>query len=135
MKILLCHNYYQQAGGEDQVFADEAALLAARGHEVVRYTVHNDAIEEMGRVTIAAKTLWNRDTSRAITKILRRERPEVVHFTNTFPLISPAAYYAAKTESIPVVQSLHNYRLLCPASTFYRDGKPCLLYTSDAADE
>ncbi len=125
MKILLCHNFYQQAGGEDQVFADEAALLESHGHEVVRYTIHNDAIHEMRRVAIAAKTLWNRDTSREITKILRSDRPDVVHFTNTFPLISPAAYYAAKSESIPVVQSLHNYRLLCPASTFYREGKPC----------
>ena len=125
MKILLCHNYYQQAGGEDQVFADEANLLNSRGHEVVRYSVHNDAIDEMNRVAVAAKAIWNRDSYYKITELLHRERPDIVHFTNTFPLISPAAYYAVKKQGIPVVQSLHNYRLLCPGGTFYRDQKPC----------
>lgn len=125
MKVLLCHNYYQQAGGEDQVFADEAALLAAHGHDVIRHSVHNDDINHMGRFSIAAKTLWNRASYREIETLLKRERPDVVHFTNTFPLISPAAYYAAKNAGVPVVQSLHNYRLLCPAGTFYRNGQVC----------
>lgn len=125
MKILLCHNYYQQPGGEDQVFVDEAQLLESYGHEVIRYTLHNDAIRESSSVSVAIKTLWNRETYRELTNLIAREKPAVTHFTNTFPLISPAAYYAAKRARVPVVQSLHNYRLLCPASTFYRDGKVC----------
>jgi glycosyltransferase involved in cell wall biosynthesis len=125
MKIVLCHNYYQQAGGEDQVFADESDLLLAHGHKVIRYTVHNDAIHGMNRLSAAAKALWNRTSYREIETLLKRERPDVIHFTNTFPLISPSAYYAAKNVGIPVVQSLHNYRLLCPGGTFYRDGRVC----------
>jgi glycosyltransferase involved in cell wall biosynthesis len=125
MKILLCHNYYQQPGGEDQVFADEANLLESRGHEIVRFTMHNDDINEMNPLSVAAKTLWNRGSHRELSSLVRRERPDVVHFTNTFPLISPSAYYGVKRQGIPVVQSLHNYRLLCPVSTFQRDQQVC----------
>jgi glycosyltransferase involved in cell wall biosynthesis len=125
MKVLICHNFYQQPGGEDQVFADEGNLLESRGHEVVRFTMHNDDINEMNSAVAAAKTLWNRDSHRKLSTLVREERPDVVHFTNTFPLISPAAYYAVKRQGIPVVQSLHNYRLLCPVSTFQRNQQVC----------
>lgn len=125
MKILLCHNHYQQPGGEDQVFADEATLLEAHGHQVVRFTQHNDAIETMSRWQVAGRTLWNRKSYAALRGLIRRERPQLMHCTNTFPLISPAAYYAARGERVPVVQSLHNYRLLCPNSLFLRNGRVC----------
>ena len=114
MKLLLCHNYYQQRGGEDESFEAEARVLEENGHEVVRYTVHNDAIRDMGRLAVAGKTLWNRTTYRELRSLIRRERPDVMHCTNTFPLISPSAYRAARVEGVPVVQSLRNYRLLCP---------------------
>src|SRR5271166_4544400 len=97
-KILLVHNYYQQPGGEDQVFADEAAMLEANGHEVVRFTVHNDAIKEMGGLRAAARTFWSRQIYRELRQQIRRYRPAIVHFHNTFPLISPAAYFAARAE-------------------------------------
>jgi glycosyltransferase involved in cell wall biosynthesis len=125
MKVLLCHNHYQQPGGEDHSFEDEARLLETHGHEVVRYTLHNDAIAEMGRVGLAVRTIWNRAVYRELRELARRHRPKVVHFTNTFPLISPAAYYAAKAEGIPVVQAVRNYRLLCSNALFLRDGLPC----------
>jgi glycosyltransferase involved in cell wall biosynthesis len=125
MKILLCHNYYQQPGGEDQSFAAEARLLEAHGHEVLRFTRHNDSIDEMSRWDIARRTFWNRDTYRQLRRLIRRERPDLMHCTNTFPLISPAAGYAARAEGIPVVQSLRNYRLLCPNALFLREGRVC----------
>ena len=125
MKLLLCHNYYQQAGGEDQVFADETQLLESRGHEVIRYSVHNDAIDDMSRWNVALRTLWNQNSYREIRGLIRRERPDLVHFTNTFPLISPAAYYAAQREAVPVVQTLHNYRLLCSDGNLFRNQRPC----------
>jgi glycosyltransferase involved in cell wall biosynthesis len=125
VNILFLHNYYQQAGGEDLVFADEAALFEAHGHKVVKYSVHNDQVSEMGLVSLAAATLWNSSTHREIRNIIRREDIEVCHFHNTFPLISPAAYYAANSENVPVVQSLHNYRLMCVSHNFYRNGKVC----------
>jgi glycosyltransferase involved in cell wall biosynthesis len=125
MKLLLCHNFYQQAGGEDQVFADEAQMLESHGHEIIRYSVHNDAVDDMSRWDVGLRTLWNRTSYREIRGLISRERPDLVHFTNTFPLISPAAYYAAQREGVPVVQSLHNFRLLCPAASFFRNQKPC----------
>lgn len=125
MKVLLCHNYYQQRGGEDESFEAEARALAEFGNEVVRYTRHNDAVDAMGRLELAAKTLWNREVYADLRRLIRRERPAVMHCTNTFPLISPAAYAAARAEGVPVVQSLRNYRLLCPGALFLRDGKVC----------
>jgi len=125
MKILLCHNYYQQPGGEDQVFGDEGALLESRGHEVIRYTKHNDAIERMNRLALAGKTIWNRESAREIRQIVLRQRPDVMHCANTFPLISPSAYRQARKHGVAVVQTLHNYRTICPKAQFMRDAKVC----------
>jgi glycosyltransferase involved in cell wall biosynthesis len=125
VNILVCHNFYQRPGGEDQVFADEVALLRSAGHAVETFTVHNDEVADTGKLALAAKTLWNRDVAGRIGGLARRHRAEVVHFHNTFPLISPAAYYAAREAGAAVVQTLHNYRLLCPGSLFLRDGKVC----------
>lgn len=125
MKILLCHNFYQQYGGEDQIFFNEAALLEANHHQVVRYTIHNDAIGQMNPLRLAGATLWHQRTYREIRTLLQREKPQIVHFHNTFPLISPAAYYAAQAEGVPVIQNLQNYRLLCPNALFLRNGRVC----------
>jgi glycosyltransferase involved in cell wall biosynthesis len=125
MKVLLCHNFYQQPGGEDQSFAAEARLLEERGHQVIRFTLHNDAIEAMTRWDVARRTLWNPDAYRQLRRLIRRERPDVVHCTNTFPLLSPAACHAARAEGVPVVQALRNYRLICPNALFLRQGQVC----------
>ncbi len=125
MKVLLCHNYYQQPGGEDQVFAAESRLLHSRGHEVLEYTKHNDDINDMGRLEAARKTIWNRQIYRELRDLIRREHPDILHAANIFPLISPAAYAAARDENVPVVQSLHNYRLICPKALLMRDGRVC----------
>lgn len=125
MKILLCHNYYQQAGGEDQVFADETWLLESHGHEVIRYLRHNDDVDELSNYQKLRKTLWNPDTVRDLGEVIRRERPDVMHCTNTFPLISPAAYAVARQHGVRVVQSIHNYRLLCTAATLMRQDRVC----------
>lgn len=125
MRILYVHNRYQQAGGEDQVFADETSLLESKGHEVLTYTAHNDAIVGMSRARLAGRTIWSPGAYGDLRRLLRRERPHVVHFHNTFPLISPAAYYAARAEGVAVVQTLHNYRLLCVNAQFFRDGRVC----------
>jgi len=130
MKVLLVHNRYQHSGGEDTVFAAEAELLTRAGHEVIQYVRQNDEIADarwLGRVRLAASTLWARDSYRAVRDLVQREHPDVAHFHNTFPLVSPAAYYACHKAGVPVVQTLHNYRLLCPAATFVRNGKPCEL--------
>jgi glycosyltransferase involved in cell wall biosynthesis len=125
MPVLLVHNYYQQAGGEDQVVAAEGAMLEGMGHGVTRYTVQNSSISAMPKARVAAMTTWNPEAYREIRGRVRRDRPAVMHCHNTFPLISPAAYRAARDEGVPVVQTLHNYRLLCPSATFFRNGRPC----------
>lgn len=125
MTVLAVHNYYQQPGGEDQVFAAEADLLEAHGHRVLRYTAHNDRLVGENPLALAKTAVWNGEVYRDLCALIKREQPRVVHFHNTFPLVSPAAYYAARAEGAPVVQSLHNYRLMCPNSLFFRDGGIC----------
>jgi glycosyltransferase involved in cell wall biosynthesis len=125
VKVLLCHNFYQQPGGEDQSFAAESRLLEAHGHQVVRFTLHNDSIAGMSKLGVCRRTLWNRDSAAEVRRLIARERPEVMHCTNTFPLLSPSIYYAARAEGVAVVQSLRNYRLLCPGGLFLRDGEVC----------
>ena len=125
MKVLAVHNGYQQPGGEDQVFLAESALLESYGHRVVRYTRHNDQVTGMNRLSLAGNTLWSSGAYQELRALIRREKPQVAHFHNTFPLISPAGYYAARAEGVPVVQTLHNYRLLCPNALFFRDGGVC----------
>jgi glycosyltransferase involved in cell wall biosynthesis len=125
MKTLLVHNRYLQRGGEDEAFASESALLLANGHEVVEYLQDNRDIGRLGRGRTAARTLWSRQAERRLRRLLERHRPEVAHFHNTFPLISPSAYYACRQTGTPVVQTLHNYRLLCAAATLFREGRVC----------
>ena len=125
MRILMVHNYYQQAGGEDVVFAAETALLRASGHTVVQYTRHNDELNDHSRLHAAIATIWNPSIIGPLRASIRDNHIDVVHFHNIFPLISPAAYYAARREGVAVVQTLHNYRLLCLNAALYRNGNIC----------
>src|SRR5438128_10430684 len=108
MKILVVHNFYKQSGGEDQCVAAEVDMLRAHGHEVIQYCVRNDSIDEMSRLDVASRTIWSRSAYQQVRKLIRSHRPQIAHFNNTFPLISPAAYYAARAENVRVVQTLHN---------------------------
>ena len=127
MRVLLVHNFYQQPGGEDSVFKAEGRLLEEHGHDVVRYTEHNDSVDELGKLALASRTIWSRESAARINKIVEDFDPQVVHFHNTLPLISPSAYYAASSRGARIVQTLHNYRFFCPPSLFLRDGKVCEL--------
>jgi glycosyltransferase involved in cell wall biosynthesis len=128
LSVLKIHNLYQQPGGEYLSLQAEKQMVIAAGHRVVEHLRYNDEIKEYGwreKATLALRTVWAWDSYREIRALLRRERPDVAHFHNTFPLISPAAYYACREAGVPVVQTLHNYRLLCPAAIFQRDGRVC----------
>jgi glycosyltransferase involved in cell wall biosynthesis len=126
MRILKVHNYYTEPGGEDTVLHNEAALLRSRGHEVIEYLEFNKKIEVMNKAVVALQTIWSNSSYQKLKQYLVGTKPDIVHFHNTFPLISPAAYYACRDAGIPVVQTLDNQRLMCPAASFYRDGKLCL---------
>lgn len=128
MKILLVHNTYQQAGGEDVVFEQEKKNLQRGGHHVVTYERSNHEIERLSalqRATLIKSIVWNTDSRREFAQLLARESPDLVHVHNTFIMISPSIYSACREKGVPVVQTLQNYRLMCPGALFFRDGKVC----------
>lgn len=128
MKILLVHNYYQIPGGEDSVVANEKKMLETYGHKVILYSRNNSEIKKMSgfqKLQLPFITIFNLKTYRDIKKLIKKEKIDIVHVHNTLNLVSPAVYYATLSCGVPVVQTIHNFRLLCPGATFYRDGHIC----------
>jgi glycosyltransferase involved in cell wall biosynthesis len=128
MRILLIHNFYQQPGGEDRVFDSEKALLSARNHEVFEFSKHNDEIRQytpLQKIALMGKTTLNAGVQKELLEVVKNRKPDVLHFHNTFPLISPAVYNVGKALNIPVVQTIHNYRFFCANGLFYRDNRVC----------
>jgi glycosyltransferase involved in cell wall biosynthesis len=127
LKVISIHNRYLRPGGEDAVAADEKALLEQHGHRVVTYWRSNAEIHDRGlsKPHLAAKTFWAVDSFRELADLLGSERPDVAHFHNTMAMISPAAYYACRRAGVPVIQTLHNYRLACPGGAFFRSNRIC----------
>jgi glycosyltransferase involved in cell wall biosynthesis len=128
VNILLVHNTYQQPGGEDVVFSQERRMLENNGHRVSTYERSNWEVNEyvgLRQISLARRTVWASDSRREFLQLLRAQKPDIVHVHNTFMMISPSIYSACAEVGVPVVQTLHNYRLLCPAGTLFRDGKVC----------
>ena len=126
MKILIAHNRYREAGGEDAVVAAERALLAAHGHETPTLEVSNDSVAGLrGRIATAWRASYSTVARDALAARLAAERPALVHIHNFFPLLSPSLYDACRDAGVAVVQTLHNYRLICPGATLRRDGRVC----------
>jgi len=124
-KILMVHNKYQILGGEDVVFNQEKLLLEKNNVQVKEYLLDNKIIDHSNPFRIALRTIWSATSNKEIRNIIRQEKPDVVHFHNVFPLISPSAYYAAKSEGVAVIQTLHNFRLICPNAILFRSGNIC----------
>src|SRR5215472_8607727 len=128
MRIVLVHNFYRQAGGEDVVFESEKRLLERAGHTVIPHVRSNKDLKETSladRIGIASQMIRSRESRQSFASLLDAERPNVVHVHNTFMVISPSIYSACSERGIPVVQTLHNFRLLCPVSSFFRKGVVC----------
>jgi glycosyltransferase involved in cell wall biosynthesis len=126
MRILLLHNRYQQSGGEDVVVKGEMGLFRQRGHDVYLLEVDNHEIDGvLSRVRTAARAIYSAESRTRVALVISDFQPDVVHVHNFFPLLSPSVYYACQSAGVPVVQTLHNYRLLCPNGLFFRDGRPC----------
>ena len=128
MKIAIVHNNYQQPGGEDVVVAEETRLLESHGHNVVSYRRSNHEFDDMSsarKLIQITNVIHSRSSKNDIQALIRREKPDVVHVHNTFLMISPSAYKACRDEGVPVVQTLHNYRLICPGATLSRAGVVC----------
>jgi glycosyltransferase involved in cell wall biosynthesis len=125
MNILMLHNSYQFQGGEDESFASEARMLSDAGHHVETIHLKNDNVRGFAAVQIGLQSIWSQDSYDLVDRKLQERSFSVLHVQNFFPLISPSVYYAARKNGVAVVQSLRNYRLLCPSATLYRDGKIC----------
>jgi glycosyltransferase involved in cell wall biosynthesis len=125
IKVLALHNRYRNSGGEDQVFAQETALLRRMGHTVVEYQESNDRLQQIAPLPDLLRAIWSTETVGRLRTVLRETRPDVAHFHNTFAMISPSAYYACREANVPVVQTLHNYRLGCPNACCSFNGQPC----------
>ncbi|MGF9852214.1 glycosyltransferase [Bacillus paramobilis] len=128
MRVLFIHNYYQQSGGEDNVVAQEMMLLKKYGLDVQLYSVHNDRIKQKGKfdkVKLAVGAVWSYTEYKKMKEHLMEIKPDVVHVHNFFPLLSPSIYSACKSLDIPIVQTLHNYRLICPSAMLMRENQIC----------
>jgi glycosyltransferase involved in cell wall biosynthesis len=125
MKILMLHNRYLIPGGEDQCSVAEAALLRDHGHEVELLEEDNCRVEQLGHARTALRTVWSRESYRRIDELLRSGGFDILHVQNFFPLWSPSVYYAASRNHVPVVQTLHNYRLMCANALLFRDQHLC----------
>ena len=125
MKILIVHNAYQHSGGEDTVVQSELGLLRAAGHEVEFYSRSNTELRDMLPFEAAGAAFWNASAAQQIERLCTAFTPDLIHVHNTFPLISPAFFESAVRRQIPLVQTLHNFRLLCPQAMLLREGSIC----------
>lgn len=125
LRVMIAHCRYQQRGGEDMVVDDEAILLQSRGHAVSMFIRDNHDIKTMSPWQVATQTLWSTRTTRDLQRAINSFKPDIIHAHNSFPLLSPSLYWAATRHGIPVVQTLHNFRLLCPQAMLLRDGAIC----------
>lgn len=131
MDVLVVHNRYrsEQPSGENAVVDREVAALTAAGHRVMVFARHSDDIAAMSapaKAMVVARVPWNRAVRTELAGVLRAERPDVVHVHNTFPLLSPSVLASCVDEQVPVVATLHNYAMICPPGTLYRDGRTCM---------
>jgi len=128
MRILIAHNHYQQPGGEDAVARDEFRLLKDFGEDVHFYERSNVELNEISflkKLRALSSMGWSRDSYQDMRGVLKKVRPDVVHFHNIFYVLTPSVYQACKDEGIPVVQSLHNFRLLCSNALLFRNNGIC----------
>jgi glycosyltransferase involved in cell wall biosynthesis len=130
MKIVVVHSRYRSAApsGENRVVDQEVAALAALGHEVDLFERRSDDIDDWSPVrkaVLPASVVWNGTARRELRDLLRARRPDVVHVHNTFPLLSASVLYACRDMRVPVVATIHNYKLACASGDFFRDGAIC----------
>lgn len=127
MKILIVHNNYGKYSGEEAVVDKMAAMLQSHGHTVSFYRLTTEDVREslIGKIKGFASGIYSPAGVKGMKEILRKEQPHIVNIHNLYPFISPAALFECKKANVPVVMTIHNFRLICPTGLFMRDGKPC----------
>ena len=125
MRILFVHNFYQHAGGEDQVFLAEKDLMKEHGHEVHSYTVNNDNINSLWtKINTTINLSYSTKSKKNFSIALKKINPDIVHCHNFFPRLTPSIFDACLDENIPAILTLHNYRLVCPSVYLSKNNKP-----------
>ena len=126
-RVLLVHNYYQIGGGEHTVFENEKRMLKEHGHDVAEYTRDNAELNHsiLKKLLLPFTTVFSFRTYREIRRMINAKGIDIVHCHNTFPLISPSVYYAARRCGVPLVQTVHNFRFICANGVLSREGRPC----------
>ena len=128
LRILIVHNRYQIPGGEDTVVQNEMAMLKKYGHEVFLYERNNSEINDysfLQKLSLPFKTIYSSESKNEIKTLVKEQDIDLVHVHNTLLVISPSVYDAARKCNVPVVQTIHNFRFLCPNGIFFRDGQVC----------
>ncbi|HXH09769.1 MAG TPA: glycosyltransferase family 4 protein [Alphaproteobacteria bacterium] len=128
LKILLCHNFYQQPGGEQRAVLAAKALLEREGHQVLFFQQDSLDIESYHtreKIAFFPRTIFSHRIYNALLQIAAREEPHIAHVHNVFPLLSPSVYIALHDAAIPVVQTIHNYRFMCINGLFLRNSRFC----------
>jgi glycosyltransferase involved in cell wall biosynthesis len=120
--ILILHNRYRAAGGEERAVGDLAALLTRRGHEV---EVMERSSQTLGRGKAALGLLGGGVDPAEVASVVRRRGARVVHAHNIHPLFGWRALAASRAAGARTLLHLHNYRLFCAIGVAYRDGAPC----------
>lgn len=126
MKILLVHNKYKHQGGEDKVFARENSLLACNGHQCFEFVEDNENIHGfLNKLMVGLNSIYSKKIRDKIDNIIKSKKPDIVHVHNFFPIISPSVFDACQLNGVPVVFTLHNFRIICPGALFMRSGAIC----------
>jgi len=125
MRVLIIHNQYASPGGEDAVVKAEQKLLTERGHEIAEYTKINQIVHGVRLLPLSLTMIWSTSSAKSLSALIRSFKPNIVHIHNTFIRISPSVYSVCKQYNLPVVQTFHNFRLLCPSALLFRDGHVC----------
>lgn len=135
MKILQVHNIYQGKTGEEAVLNEEKKVLEENGHKVVQYIKDNSSLKRSSltdKLKVFADLTSSHQIGKEFAELIDKERPDVCHVHNTFPLVTPVVYQVAQSKNVPVVQTLHNYKMVCTNSLLFRDGEVCELCLNES---
>ncbi|MGR3812139.1 glycosyltransferase family 4 protein [Jiulongibacter sp. NS-SX5] len=124
MRLLIIHNTYKHKGGEDSVVNQEYELLKRHGLKVEILGFENDSLPK-NKVLLFSSSIYNTVSYKKVLEKITSFKPDVIHIHNLFYSASPSILYAAKELNVPVIMTVHNYRLVCNAATLLRDGAVC----------
>ncbi len=127
MKILIVHNDYGKYSGEEAVVDKMTTMLHEHGHKVVQFRMSSKGSRDnfWGQIKGFLCGIYSPEGVKGMRLTLQREKPDVVNVHNLYPFISPAALFECKKAGVPVVMTVHNFRLICPTGLFMRSGEPC----------